>query len=116
MSATTAPVERLFSVTGQVVTVKRRRLSPETVTLLVFLHESLPVFREIQSKRFTVVLKQVAGRRKTMNEKNVKTTLDNTGDHIQEASDDNGCDDAAEEEDDNEDKEDGEGPGMLQKE
>ena len=49
---TTDPVERLFSVVGQVVTVKRSRLSPETVTLLVVLHESLPVVREIQCKRF----------------------------------------------------------------
>ena len=52
MPATTAPAEILFSVAGQVVTAKRNRLSPETVTLLVFLHESLPVFREIQFKRF----------------------------------------------------------------
>ena len=52
MSSTTAPVERLFSVAGQVVKVKRNRPSPETVTLIVFLHESLPVFREIQFKRF----------------------------------------------------------------
>ncbi len=50
-----------------------------------------------------------------MNEKNVRTTLDNTADDIQEARDDNGCDDA-EEEDDNEDEEHGEGPGMLQQE
>ena len=52
MSDTTAPDERLFSVAGQVVRAKRSRPSPETVTLLVFLHESLPVFREIQFKRF----------------------------------------------------------------
>jgi hypothetical protein len=51
MSVTTDPVERLFSVTGQVVTVKRNRLSGTPETLLVFLHESLPVFREIQFKR-----------------------------------------------------------------
>jgi hypothetical protein len=43
-----------------------------------------------------------------MNEKNVSTALDNTADDIQEARDDNGCDDA-EEEDDNEDEEHGEG-------
>ena len=61
------------------------------------------------------VLKQVADRRKSMNEKNVRTALDNTADDIQEARDDNGCDDA-EEEDDNEDEEHGEGPGMLQQE
>ncbi len=50
-----------------------------------------------------------------MNEKYVRTALDNTSDDIQEAPDDNGCDDA-EEEDDNEDEEHGEGPGMLQQE
>ena len=50
-----------------------------------------------------------------MNEKNTRTALDNTADDIQEARDDNGCDDA-EEEDDNEDEEHGEGPGMLQQE
>ena len=49
---TTVPVERLFSVTGQVVTAKRNRLFPATVTLLVFLHETLPLFRQIQFKRF----------------------------------------------------------------
>jgi hypothetical protein len=60
------------------------------------------------------VLKQVTDRRKTMNvsEKNVRTTLDNTPNDIQETRDDNGCDDA-EEEEDNEDEENGEGPGML---
>jgi hypothetical protein len=56
-----------------------------------------------------------ADRRKAMNEKNARTVLDNTADDIQEARDDNGCDDA-EEEDDNEDEEHGEGPGMLQQE
>ena len=50
-----------------------------------------------------------------MNEKYARTSLDNTTDDIQEARDDNGCDDA-EEEDDNEDEEHGEGPGMLQQE
>ena len=50
-----------------------------------------------------------------MNEKYVRTALDNTADDIQEARDDNGCDDA-EEEDDNEDEEHGEGPGMFQQE
>ena len=35
-----------------------------------------------------------ADRRKTMDEKNVSTTLDNTADDIQEARDDNGGDDA----------------------
>ena len=37
-----ASVERLFSVSGQVVTAKRARLDPSTVTLLVFLHEAIP--------------------------------------------------------------------------
>ena len=42
MPATSASVERLFSVAGQVVTAKRARLDPTTVTLLVFLHEAIP--------------------------------------------------------------------------
>ena len=42
MPATSASVELLFSVAGQVVTVKRARLDPSTVTLLVFLHETIP--------------------------------------------------------------------------
>jgi len=42
MPATSASVERLFSVADQVVTVKRARLHPSTVTLLVFLHEAIP--------------------------------------------------------------------------
>ena len=42
MPATSASVERLFSVAGQVVTVKRARLDPSIVTLLVFLHEAIP--------------------------------------------------------------------------
>jgi hypothetical protein len=58
-----------------------------------------------------------ADRRIAMNEKNARTALDNTADDIQEARDDNGCDDA-EEEDDNEDEEHGEGraaPGVQRK-
>ena len=42
MSATSASVERLFSVAGQVITAKRANLHPSTVTLLVFLHEAIP--------------------------------------------------------------------------
>ena len=42
MTATNASVERLFSVADQVVTVKRARLHPSTVTLLVFQHEAIP--------------------------------------------------------------------------
>ena len=41
-ASTSASVERLFSVAGQVVTAKRARLDPTTVTLLVFLHEAIP--------------------------------------------------------------------------
>ncbi len=48
----------------------------------------------------TVVLKQVDDRKKTVNEKNTSTALDKTTDNIQEARDDNACDDA--EEDDTE--------------
>ena len=55
-----------------------------------------------------VVLKQVTDRRKSMNEKNVSTALDNTTDDIQEARDDDGGDDV-EEEDEDEDEEHGEG-------
>jgi hypothetical protein len=47
-----------------------------------------------------------------MNEKNTRIARDNTTDDIQEARDDNWCDDA-EEVDDNENEEHGEGPGML---
>ena len=39
ISATSCPVERLFSVTGQVDAARRTSLSPDTMTLLVFLHE-----------------------------------------------------------------------------
>ena len=60
------------------------------------------------ASKTAAVLKQVADMRKAMNEKNASTSLDNTADDIQEARDDNGCDDA-EEEDDNEDEEHGEG-------
>ena len=57
MSVTSTPVESLFPVEGQVVTEVRRRLSPETVTLLVFVHEDLPVHREINFQRFLDTMK-----------------------------------------------------------
>ena len=49
MPETSAPVERLFSVAGQVasVTAKRASFDLYTVTLLVFMHEALPVVREM---------------------------------------------------------------------
>jgi len=47
MPATSAPVECLFEVAGQVVTAKRASLDLHTVTLLVFLHEALPVVRQM---------------------------------------------------------------------
>ena len=53
------------------------------------------------------VLKQVADRKKAVNEKNASTALDKTADDIQEARDDNACDDA--EEEDDEEEEHGEG-------
>jgi hypothetical protein len=52
MSTTSVPVERIFSVSGQVVTATRNRLHPETVTLLVFLNESLPLHRDMKFQSF----------------------------------------------------------------
>ncbi len=49
---TSAPVERFFSVSGQVVTSTRNRLHPETVTLLVFLNEALPLHRDMKFQSF----------------------------------------------------------------
>ncbi len=56
-----------------------------------------------------VVLKQVVDRKKVVNEKNTSTVLDKTADDIQEARDDNACDDAEEEDDDEEEH----GEGLL---
>ena len=51
MTATSASVERLFSVAGQVVTAKRNRIHPSSVTLVVFLHETIPgvIKREVRA-------------------------------------------------------------------
>ena len=51
--ATSASVERLFSVAGQVITVKRARLDPTTVTLLVFLHEAIP--RGVEREAYDII-------------------------------------------------------------
>ena len=48
MPATSAPVERLFSVAGLVATAKINRLAPSTASLLVFLHEALPISRGLE--------------------------------------------------------------------
>ena len=54
MSDTSAPVERLFSVTGQDVTEMRNRLHPETATLLVNFstREVLPFHHDIKFRSF----------------------------------------------------------------
>jgi hypothetical protein len=41
----------LFSVAGQVDAARRASLSPDTMTLLVFLHEALPFVRKIRASR-----------------------------------------------------------------
>ena len=49
--ATSCPVERLFSVGGQVDTVRRTSLSSDNLTLVVFMHEALPLLRKIRTDR-----------------------------------------------------------------
>jgi hypothetical protein len=51
ISDTSCPVERLFSVTGQVDEVRRESVSPDTMTLLVFMYEDLPLVRKIRTDR-----------------------------------------------------------------
>ena len=51
ISASSCPVERLFSVAGQVDDARRASLSPDTMTLLVFMHEALPLVRKIMTDR-----------------------------------------------------------------
>jgi hypothetical protein len=47
--ATSCPVERLFSVAGQVDAAKRAILSLDNLTLLVFMHEALSFLRKIRA-------------------------------------------------------------------
>ena len=47
--ATSCPVERLFSVAGQVDASRRANLSSDNLTLLVFMHEALPLLRKIRA-------------------------------------------------------------------
>jgi hypothetical protein len=61
------------------------------------------------------VLKQVADRKKAVNEKNASTALDKTADDIQEARDDNACDDAEEEDDDEEEHGEGRAASGVQR-
>jgi hypothetical protein len=55
--AKSCPVERLFSVAGQVDAAKRARLSSDNLTLLVFMHEALPFLRKIRA--LTIVQESV---------------------------------------------------------
>jgi hypothetical protein len=51
ISATSFPVERFSSVTGQVDAARTAFLSPDTLTLIVFMHETLPLVRKIRADR-----------------------------------------------------------------
>ena len=51
ISTTSCPVERLFSVTGQVDAALRASVSPDTMTILVFLYETLQLVRKIRASR-----------------------------------------------------------------
>ncbi len=46
--ATSCPVERLFSVSGQVTSSRRANLSWDNLTLLVFMYEALSLLRKIR--------------------------------------------------------------------
>ena len=56
ISATSCPVERLFSVGGQVDDTRRSSLTSDTMTLLVFMHEALPLVRKIRADRIVDTL------------------------------------------------------------
>ena len=51
MPVTSCQLERLFSVVGQVDTTRRSSLSPDTLTLVVFIHETLTLARKIRDVR-----------------------------------------------------------------
>ena len=55
---TFCPVERLFSVSGQVDTARRTSLSTDTLTLVVFMDEELPFLRKIRADR---IVQEVLG-------------------------------------------------------
>ena len=46
-------IEKRWTVSGQVVTAKRARLDPTTVTLLVFLHEAIP--RGVEREAYEII-------------------------------------------------------------
>ncbi len=56
ISTTSCSVERLFSVTGQVDDGRRSSLTSDTMTLLVFIHEVLPLVRKIRVDRIVDTL------------------------------------------------------------
>ena len=55
---TSFPVERLFSVAGQVDTVRRVSLSTDNLTLVVFMYETLSLLRKIRDDR---IVQEVVG-------------------------------------------------------
>ncbi len=56
ISTTSCSVERLFSVAGQVDDGRRSSLTSDTMTLLVFIHEVLPLVRKIRVDRIVDTL------------------------------------------------------------
>ena len=56
--ATSCPVERLFSVAGQLDAARTASLSPDTLTLVVFLDEALPLLQNIRADR---IVQEVLG-------------------------------------------------------
>jgi hypothetical protein len=56
--STSCPVERLFSVGGQVDSSRRDNLSSDNLTLLVFMDEELPFLRKIRALK---IVQEVVG-------------------------------------------------------